>query len=247
MTESSNKNKFIESFSLRYKNSKDKRTLLEKEINEYESLFNCKSVFGEWDFDYVPDLLPSEFSFPLDAYYLRKAYEYFVVNGNDLSTAGEWYNKVYLCCKTLEEAQSQGLFWANDAIEAFEYLNWLKSTFTTESNFIIKPEHIGLIYDHFSVYFEKETRDKWLIRFNYPKGSPIEPIIIEKEAREDSDRLVLLAILSSIQKTTRNKYRFNDFVLERFGIMNYSRAKTEHKNKETYKKIVKECDLILKK
>lgn len=111
---------------------------------------------------------------------------------------------------------------------------------------IIKKEYLIFIHKTFEEWI-KESSDLWIERFVYPNKIPVNPIKIESEAKEGSSRLVLLAILESIQKTTGNAFFYPTFVQERFGIKAYQKAKTIHKSKQGFKETLKECDAILKK
>lgn len=112
---------------------------------------------------------------------------------------------------------------------------------------ITKSEHLGLIFDSFKDYFKSETKDNWMKRFAYPNDMPIDPIVVTPKATDGSDRLILIGILSSIQKVTENNFVFDDFVLKRFGLKAFSKAKTDHKNKEAFTDTCRTCDRIINK
>lgn len=111
---------------------------------------------------------------------------------------------------------------------------------------IIEIERLALMYRKYKEYF-KEPENQWIKRFVYPSETTINPIDINKRALNGSDRLVLLAILASIQILTGNGFDYNNFVFDRFGIRNYQKAKSDHKNKQTYIDTLKECNSILRK
>lgn len=136
-----------------------------------------------------------------------------------------------------------------------DFLNSMEKSLENELNksgmeeTIIKSEYIGLIYDRYAAkWFPGESKQQWASRFIYPTDKPIEPIYLSnKEAREKTDKLALIAILATIQETTGNKFNFQKFAEQRFGLKNFDKAKKDHKDKATYIEIYKECSTILKK
>lgn len=162
----------------------------------------------------------------------------------------------------------------NLATALFEYLQWLRTLDqpdTTESQTIelkaVLSEHLEqmrtlnqsaptelivrrgcleLIWDKYKGYFKSETPDSWLQRFSKNDIS-VAPIEVEAAAREGTSRLVLIAILASIQVQTGNAFDFGEYVRTHFGIDGYESAKHNNKDKETYIETMKYCKGILNK
>jgi len=65
-------------------------------------------------------------------------------------------------------------------------------------------------------------------------------------AREGTNRLKLLAILSFVQSRTGNDFDFEKFVNNRFGIKSFQKAKSHHNKKTTYKEVLTKCNNIAK-
>lgn len=104
---------------------------------------------------------------------------------------------------------------------------------------------LELIFQQYGNLFEGETPETWLTRFS--QGNiKIDPIKVEKEAKPGSSRIVLIAILSSIQKTTGNGINFEEFVNAHFGISNFQVTKSRSRDQKEFKTIVTKCDQILK-
>lgn len=113
----------------------------------------------------------------------------------------------------------------------------------TGSKSIIDTNYISLIYKRYEAYFTEDI-DTWIDRF-YPNKNQIDPIDIDKKALRGSNRLVLLAILAAIQPYTGAGFDYNDFVLDRFGIKGYEKAKSIHKDKPEFENTFNECNAIL--
>lgn len=105
-------------------------------------------------------------------------------------------------------------------------------------------DHLALIYKKYKHEFQ-EPKEVWISRF-YRNGTPVDPINISQKATEGSNKLILIAILSSISKTTGNAFCYSKFVQERFGILNFDKTVSDHKEKQTFKETVKDCNAILK-
>jgi hypothetical protein len=135
----------------------------------------------------------------------------------------------------------------------YNYISFLESQpdkLTNTKEPIIKREYISLIYEGFKEWFS-EPLEQWNERFIYPNGKAIEPIEIDskvnRKSLNDSNRVVLLGILSAIEKANGNRFDFNEFALNRFGIKGYKTAKGNHKTKELFRKSESKCNAILKK
>jgi hypothetical protein len=115
-----------------------------------------------------------------------------------------------------------------------------------KSSLIIDSDHLDMIFNKYQNNF-KETKDDWIQRFVYPSLNLLNPIDVDNSAKEGSNRLVLLAILAAIQKTTGNNFKYEEFVSSHFGIKDYQKAKSTHQDKQGFKSTLKECDTILKK
>lgn len=135
----------------------------------------------------------------------------------------------------------------SDSFKAFvaKYQGLYKSP-DNEFNTIINIEYINLIYKYYKEYFPDESLQSWKERFIL-KGRPVTPIAIDAKATEGSNKLILIAILAAIQETTGSAFDFEDFVLNRFGIQDFEKAKSIHKEKQTFKATLSKCRAIIKK
>lgn len=111
---------------------------------------------------------------------------------------------------------------------------------------VIGREYLTLIHRKYKDELN-EPLDSWIERFVYPIGNPVDPIVIDKKVVPGSNRLVLIAILATIQTITLNNFVFKKFVLDRFGLKNFEKAKTDHKDKKEFIDVKKACNDILKK
>jgi len=137
----------------------------------------------------------------------------------------------------------------NLATALFEYLQWLRTLGQpSTSDLIVRRGCLELIWDKHKDYFKGETPESWVKRFTHPDiNLPMPPIEVESAAKEGSGRLILIAILASIQKATGNAFDFADYVRTHFGIEGFESAKTRNKSKNTYQATTRYCDGILNK
>jgi curved DNA-binding protein CbpA len=121
-------------------------------------------------------------------------------------------------------------------------------------NKITQPEQVTIIdkiylihfYNQFKSYFPDETKESWLQRFIYPCQTSIDPIKIESKVKGENNRLILLTILDAVWEFPHPDFIYNDFVLRRFGIRNFQKAKCDWKESSEYKENLKICRQILK-
>ena len=111
---------------------------------------------------------------------------------------------------------------------------------------IIGKEYLTFIYNKYRAYINEDLTP-WVNRFIYPNGPAVNKIEIETKALSGSKRLVLLAILASIQDNRKESFDYNDFVFDRFGIKNFDKARHDHKDKPEFDKTFAECNAILRK
>lgn len=150
-------NPLIEDFKARYQKSMDKETLLKKEIEEYENLFDYRKWslptirYANYEWAPVPPILPHS-----DIIGVREAYDYFVVRGNDATKAGEWYKKNMepLSGKSPEEHEAQGVYYANLAIRCYECLQYLKGLVNMPHKY---PDKYFAWYHQILINLSKET------------------------------------------------------------------------------------------
>jgi len=130
------------------------------------------------------------------------------------------------------------LLWINNQLEPEQ---------TTQDNqeTIIEKDYLSIIYKRFKELFSGETLDSWLERFVYPTNNKIGKIEVTEKAKEGSNKLVLLAILDAVQQVKYGNFVYQNFVSDRFGIINFYRYKNEHKDKRTYQETLKICSQIL--
>ncbi len=154
----------------------------------------------------------------------------------------------------------------NVAEAFFYYLQWLRGLVqpvTTEitirleqeqpevtelepTELIVRRGCLELIWDRYKYYFITENFESWLLRFSKGEIS-VPPIKVESVASEGSGRLVLIAILASIQKATGNAFDFEQYVRSHFGIEGFESAKSRHKDKNTFTETERYCKGILNK
>jgi hypothetical protein len=130
-------------------------------------------------------------------------------------------------------------------IRYFEWLNSQHKTDVTDET-IINEFVLRAIFNKYSSNFPKETTETWITRFCCNSSINFTPVELAGEAREGTNKLILLAILSFVQTKTGNAFDFDDFVEKRFGIKNYQKAKSEHKSKDSFNDVFKKCDKIEK-
>jgi hypothetical protein len=117
-----------------------------------------------------------------------------------------------------------------------------------DSHAIVPVEYTGIIFRKYKNFFVGETKEMWNKRFVYPASEFVPPISISKSATEGSSRLILIAILACIQDVrTTNNFDFAQFVKDRFGVLNFYKAKCEHQQKHSYIDTYNWCKSILSK
>lgn len=255
-------------FESRYHNSRDKDSLLSREKDGYEAIFNDKrlklrstSVIKnndkfDWPKKYGPRIsffgsqVLKEYGIKFwdwELTLIRAAYYYFIVDGNDIAEAGNWYKGIMNWSdEAQEEMQIKGNFYANLAEDLYCYIGWLKEFSAQETTSIIEKEVIIEIFKEYYMYFKTESKESWMNRFLYPNSKPIAPINITRDSREDSNRLILLGILCSIHDDKMGMLDFNAFVRDRFGLKGFETAKSRYKYTSTAQKAFKKCNSIIK-
>lgn len=128
---------------------------------------------------------------------------------------------------------------------ARRFIEYLRDT-TLQAEFVIEGTYLSLIYTEYKDLIN-EGKSIWLKRFDL-NSPPIEPMILASKDKKGADRLSIIAILSSIQKYKRDykSFNFNDFILDRFGIKNFDKAKHDNKDKPEFQAIFNNCKSILK-
>ena len=111
---------------------------------------------------------------------------------------------------------------------------------------IIDKNHLELILKRFKEWFPDEKNEIWVQRFSlFPSEIKIDPIKIGTKVNNKNDRLILIIILSAIQNSKKSNFDYDSFVFNRFGIKNYQKAKTDHKEKIEKSEELKICNKIL--
>lgn len=153
----------------------------------------------------------------------------------------------------------------NIAEALFTYLQWLRElgqpeddeTFIEESDETITEEvteesgetiirrcYLELIFIKYGRLFDGEDIDTWFLRFR--KGSVnVRPINIAPSVKGESNKLILIAILASIQDTTGGAFGFEEFVNSHFGIKAYQSTRSKNKEKPLFKDTYKAVNRIL--
>lgn len=243
-------------FEDRWQKSLQKEALLKREIDCFEYIFSIEDI----DISYLQgsnmrrlggfaDKYP-EYSKDFNVFMIsliKKAYLHFIVNGNDLSDADTWLQEINN--SIFHKIQIRGQDFVFNILSYFDYLKWLHEKLK-HSVVEVFPEkykyHLGMIFNQYKDYFKGETNQTWEQRFYSKDISTFIPITVSKNARGDNDRVVLLAILSSIQEVTGNAFDFDDFIRIRFGLKAFSVSKSKHKKKNTFAATKKKCDQILR-
>lgn len=128
--------------------------------------------------------------------------------------------------------------------EHLEQVRTMQQSATTE--LIVSRGYLELIWYKYKDYFRSETPESWLQRFAKDDIS-VAPIEVEAAAKEGTSRLVLIAILASIQKKAGNAFDFKEYVRTHLGVDGFESAKHNNKDKKTYIETMKYCDGILNK
>ncbi|MBN1187331.1 MAG: hypothetical protein JXB49_33950 [Bacteroidales bacterium] len=257
-----------DNFLIRYNKCREKEKLMDREIDCYSYVLNSDiedykaflnpyktgswlGIFEKKFFEY------SQYISDREIFNIKSAYIFFIVNGTDIKEAGRWYKSNVLNVfgdypkqkYSDEEIERLGTELILEVIAYYEYLNWLKSFKESElQNNVIQEEfkpYIQLIFERFKDFFESETRQSWMDRF-FNMGINPRHIIVERSAREGSNRLVLIAILDSVRRNIKTDFDFETFVLRRFGLTAFDKSKSVHKEKDTFNDISKICDNIFK-
>jgi len=140
----------------------------------------------------------------------------------------------------VEKINSQLKEFANGYIKCLKELN---NSFDVLISGISKSILVA-IFNKYKDDFVNESIDSWLRRFHYQSTMKIPPIDVDSNAREGTNRLILLAILSFVQSCTGNDFVFEKFVYDRFGIKSFQKTKSLHNNKNTYKEVLTKCNRI---
>jgi len=133
----------------------------------------------------------------------------------------------------------------NDIINREEPDNELRLSDALSSDTIIGVDGIILLwkYNKFEI---NDTLNEWKERFIYPNDVPVKKIDVEIDATDNSNKLVVLAILKAIQGCKEDKFDYDLFVEERFGISGFRKAISTHNYKNQYKRVYEESRNILK-
>lgn len=116
----------ISAFLKRHQNSKDKEALLKKEIGCYESIFDDSKLFIQ-DIQCNRPLL--QYSLPFtdwDILIIREAYDYFIIEGNNISESERLLKKLNnWLIRKFEIGDIISIY--NLTICLYEYLEWLRN------------------------------------------------------------------------------------------------------------------------
>lgn len=137
----------------------------------------------------------------------------------------------------------------NLASALYEYLQWLRTLNNPSTTELIADRvDLGVIWRMYGQHFPCETLDSWLQRFTHPDiNLSMPPINVEAAATKNSNRLILIAILSYIQKRTGGAFPYEEYVKNRFGIKSYQSVKSRSKDMPTFESVRAEIDKMIKK
>jgi hypothetical protein len=135
---------------------------------------------------------------------------------------------------------------------AIFYLKFLHTKQTEQPNIkptapepIIEKAYLSYIHKRFEKWIN-EPLELWIERFVYPSETPVNPMNIDSKVKGTNDRLIMYAILAEIYKCPHPDFVYEDFVFDRFGIKNFHKAISTHKDKPEYKTNSMTCRQILK-
>ena len=220
--------KFIDNFIALLKRFKSLTNRHESEYidfkDEFSGLFTYLFVMGEI-YELAGNLITQKENEGIEGVIIAIRQNGNPLNGiSKISPGGNLFNEFVL--------KYQGLYF-KDSLPDPEGLNP-----------IIERGRLALIYWTYKTYID-EPDNAWIKRF-CPNEAPVNPLKLDPKAKEGSNKLVMLAILASIQDNRKESFNYNDFVLDRFGIMNFDKARHDHKYKPEFTKIFEECNTILK-
>ena len=175
------------------------------------------------------------------------AWARFLCNSDILNT--DW---IYKCTKNCLDSMDEKTVWNQLELFLNQFVLWLRYTDFIENSKqepdniepIIERERLALIFRKYKDCFN-EPEDTWIKRFVYPNEAPVNPLKLDPKAIEGSNKLVLLAILASIQDNRKDSFDYTDFVFDRFGINNFYKARHDHKEKKSFEETFAECNDIL--
>ena len=109
-----------------------------------------------------------------------------------------------------------------------------------DTNTIIKPVHCLQLFEKHKDTFPSETEHSWINRFK-DGFETLQPLIYGNHIAE------ITGILAAVheENASNNPKVFNDYVIKRWGIKNFSRKKGDHGYKDGYKHAFKSTSDIL--
>lgn len=244
-------------FDSLYLNHPDKKVFLKSEIEGYLKIFDENrlqiSVLKEEDRPLEKYSIPYS---SMQIFLIRELYFHFCIRNNDISEIekDEWNSWIRNLNEFALESLSEPTgpkYYYYLARDLKKYLKWLeKKVKYSDKNYIWNDtivDSIWLIgiFKKYGSFFKGETIETWLTRFRN-EDIKIDSINVEKDAKSGTAKLLLIAILGSVQKESGNKIDFETFVRKKFGIRSYQSTKTKSKEKPEYKAIEKHCDSIFK-
>lgn len=236
------------SFNDRYSKSQDKKTLIEREIEANELLFDEKKlplstevISGNQPIKYLNTYTHH------DIVLIREAYQKYIVNGTDIDEAGEWF-----CVNKREHKEDDfciidgkgrtfkkfppSAFQIHYFIEAkirYLYLNWLREYKMPKKEaenikYVLKNESvIHKLFEEYGTYFPDETKESWKQR--WVNGSESLSPITKNEFKEGNDKHLILTILNEVFKYLRTNDKYN-YIKKRWGLISYSSEVSKYLN-----------------
>jgi hypothetical protein len=247
----------IRVFNTRYSKSNDKDTLLKREREAHELLFDEKklplwtNVFSN---NRPLKYLDLNSYTDLDIVSIREAYHKYIVNGADINEAGELYkdrNGLY----NRRPPTALQIHYYIEAKTRFSYLMWLKKEYSfsenEKGNYVLKNESVilKLLEVYKKDYFPDEDKKVWKQR--WINGNNTLPKIKIDNFKNGNNKHLLLTILNVAHPFMKVK-KIEDYIKRRWGLKSYhsdiskyinntlrNQKVTEHPEKENIIEILK--------
>ena len=124
--------------------------------------------------------------------------------------------------------------------DLLNYRDWLETFKLPLNEPIVNRIILDALFNKYGKLFEGETAETFANRF-INDGKQREPIKVEKNAKGEDEihkypkpinnKTILLAILKAIQPKTNQAFIFDEFVENNFGLKDFTKAASYHRNK----------------
>lgn len=241
--------RLIKNFQKRHEKSQDKKTLIDREIEAHELLFDDKK-FPVWMHSNNRPLAYLNLNAYTDGEIIgvRDAYIKFIVNGADINDTGKYFvvrkesiNKDeddwYIdgkgrFCKKMPPTAFQ-IHYYNEAKTRYLYLIWLRNynmqkKESEKFDCVLKNESVILkLFEEFKDNFPEETKEVWKQRWNNRNDTL--PSIKIDSFKYGNNKHLLLTILHEAHPFIRVD-KIQDYTKIRWGLKSYHRDITIYLN-----------------